>query len=160
MRPLKTAPKLNKAGIERAIEHLREVVRQRGLKASTVRENIARAALGLDGHFTIEELVESLPDAHIATVYRVMPLLIEAGLLQEAPSSAEQGQRYERAFEREHHDHLVCTQCSKVVEFHFETLEALQRDVAESFGFSLTGHVHQLFGTCGACRRKLPRPPS
>lgn len=157
MRPVKTAPKLNKAGVERALSQLRELVKARGLKASTVRDKIARAALTIDGHFTIEELVESLPDAHIATVYRVLPLLIDAGLLQAAPGAQDQGQRYERAFEREHHDHLVCTSCHKVVEFHFETLEALQRDVAESFGFSLTGHVHQLFGTCATCRRKLQR---
>lgn len=160
MRRVVAAPKLSKAGIERALERLRELVRERGLKASTVREGIARAALGIEGHFTIEELVESLPDAHIATVYRVLPLLIDAGLLQAAPGAQDQGQRYERAFEREHHDHLVCTHCSKVVEFHFETLEALQRDVAESFGFSLTGHMHQLFGTCAACQRKLQRQPN
>jgi Fur family transcriptional regulator, ferric uptake regulator len=160
MRQVLSGPKLNKAGVERAIERLRELVRERGLKASTVREGIARAALALDGHFTIEQLLESLPDAHIATVYRVLPLLVDAGLLQAAPGSAEQGQRYERAFEREHHDHLVCTGCNKVVEFHFETLEALQQDVAASFGFSLTGHVHQLFGTCAACQRKLRRQPS
>jgi Fur family ferric uptake transcriptional regulator len=159
MRPVKTASKLNKAGVERALERLRELVRERGLKASTVREGIARAALAIEGHFSIEELVESLPGAHIATVYRVLPLLVDAGLLQAAPGAQEQGQRYERAFEREHHDHLVCTGCSKVVEFQFETLEALQRDVAESFGFSLTGHAHQLFGTCTACQRKLQRQP-
>jgi Fur family ferric uptake transcriptional regulator len=160
MRQVLSGPKLNKAGVERALERLRELVRERGLKASTVREGIARAALALDGHFTIEQLLESLPDAHIATVYRVLPLLVEAGLLQAAPGSPDQGQRYERAFEREHHDHLVCTSCNKVVEFHFETLEALQHDVAASFGFSLTGHVHQLFGTCAACQRKLRRQPS
>lgn len=157
---MKTPSRLTKAGVERALERLREAVRERGLKASTVRENIARAALAMDGHFTIEQLVEGLPDAHIATVYRVVPLLVEAGILQQAPGSQEEGQRYERAFEREHHDHLVCTHCDRVVEFHFETLESLQRDVAESFGFALTSHVHQLFGTCSSCQKKLARHPS
>lgn len=98
MRRVVAAPKLSKAGIERALERLRELVRERGLKASTVREGIARAALGIEGHFTIEELVESLPDAHIATVYRVLPLLIDAGLLQAAP-----GAQARRANDRAHH---------------------------------------------------------
>lgn len=148
---------MDKAGIERAIERLRQVVKERGLKASEVRENIARAALAVDGHFTIDQLMDSLPGAHTATVYRVIPILVEAGLLQPAPGPSDEGHRYERAFEREHHDHLVCTSCQKIVEFHFETFEALQRDVAESFGFSLTGHVHELFGMCSSCRKKAAK---
>lgn len=158
MKAVRSAHKLDKAGVERALAHLRQVVKERGLKASEVRENIARAALAVEGHFTIEELMESLPDAHTATVYRVIPILVEAGLLQPAPGPTDQGSRYERAFEREHHDHLVCTNCQKIVEFHFETFEVLQRDVAERFGFSLTGHVHELFGLCGTCQKRAPRP--
>ncbi len=157
MRPLKSPHKLDKAGVERALDQLRLVVKERGLKASEVRENIARAALTVDGHFSIEQLMERLPDAHTATVYRVIPLLVDAGLLQSAPGPSDQGHRYERAFEREHHDHLVCTSCQKVVEFHFETFESLQRDVAERFGFTLTGHVHELFGVCASCRKKSPK---
>jgi Fur family transcriptional regulator, ferric uptake regulator len=157
MRSVKSAPKLDKAGIERAIERLRRLVKERGLKASEVRENIARAALAVDGHFTIDQLMDALPGAHTATVYRVIPILVDAGLLQPAPGPSDEGHRYERAFEREHHDHLVCTGCQKIVEFHFETFEALQRDVAESFGFSLTGHVHELFGMCSSCRKKAAK---
>jgi Fur family ferric uptake transcriptional regulator len=139
------------------MERLRQLVRERGLKASEVRDNIARAALLVEGHFSIEDLMDALPDAHTATVYRVIPLLVEAGLLQPAPGPSDQGNRYERAFEREHHDHLVCTNCQKVVEFHFETIELLQRDVAERFGFVLSGHVHQLFGTCSSCQKKAAK---
>lgn len=149
---------MDKAGIERALQRLRQLVKDRGLKASEVRENIAKAALAVEGHFSIEQLMEQLPDAHTATVYRVIPLLIDAGLLQMAPGPTDQGHRYERAFEREHHDHLVCTSCQKVVEFHFETIELLQRDLAERFGFELTGHVHELFGKCSSCRKKAARP--
>ncbi len=151
----KGAGPLDADGIERALHHLREVVRARGLKASSVRDAIARAALAHPGHFTVDDLVSALPEAHAATVYRVIPLLIEAGLVQEAPGLAGDGQSYERAFEREHHDHLVCTSCHQVVEFEHEAIEALQRDVAERFGFSLTGHVHELFGLCARCRKGL-----
>lgn len=153
MKVVRSAPKLDQAGVERALQRLRQLVKDRGLKASEVRETIARAVLAVDGHFSIDELMENLPDAHTATVYRVIPLLVDAGLIQQAPGVGE-GHRYERAFEREHHDHLVCISCQKVVEFHFETFETLQRDVAERFGFSLTGHVHELFGVCGSCQKK------
>jgi Fur family transcriptional regulator, ferric uptake regulator len=156
MRPVRSAPRLDKAGIERGLEKLRQLVKERGLNSSDVRESIARAALTREGHFNIDELMESLPGAHTATVYRVIPLLVDAGLLQPAPTPSDQGSRYERAFEREHHDHIMCTSCNKIVEFHFETLEVLQRDVAERFGFTLTGHVHQLFGVCSTCAKKKP----
>ncbi len=66
--------------------------------------------------------------------------------------STSEGARYERAFERAHHDHLICTQCGKIVEFEFEAIEVLQHDLAEHFDFQLTGHVHELLGICAKCR--------
>jgi Fur family ferric uptake transcriptional regulator len=151
MKPSKGAEPLDAGGVARALDHLRQMVRARGLKASSVRDTIARAALTQPGHFRVEDLLRALPDTHAATVYRVMPVLLEAGLVQVAPGLGGDGQRYERAFERDHHDHLVCTSCHEVVEFEFEAIELLQRDIAERFGFSLTGHVHQLFGLCEGC---------
>ncbi|MBX3259559.1 MAG: transcriptional repressor [Labilithrix sp.] len=158
MRRLPTSPGLDERGLQRALERLREVVRARGLKNSSVREIIARAALTYEGHFSIDDLVrglrgDALVDAHPATVYRVLPLLVEAGLIEATLVSSKAGSRYERCFEREHHDHLVCTKCGTVVEFCFEAIEVLQRDLAERFGFELTGHVHELFGTCRPCKQ-------
>jgi Fur family transcriptional regulator, ferric uptake regulator len=158
MRRVAHAPVLDESGLERALEQLRSVVHSKGLKSSEVRDAVARAALRYEGHFTAEELLAALRaqgavDTHAATVYRVLPLLVEAGLIHEALLSAGQGHRYERAFEREHHDHIICTSCKKVVEFEFEAFEVLQRDVAERLGFRLTGHIHELFGVCKSCQR-------
>ena len=154
---MKVAPILDDDGIERALDRLKAVVKERGLKSSSTREAIARAALRHCGHFSVDELVAELregeaSEVHPATVYRVLPLLVDAGLLQMTLVSLGTGARYERAFERDQHDHLICTSCGKVVEFEFEAIEVLQRDVAERFGFDLTGQVHELLGTCGACR--------
>jgi Fur family transcriptional regulator, ferric uptake regulator len=153
---------LDREGIERALARLREAVKERGLKASTVREAVARAALSRKGHFTVDDLLHDLrdsrdgdrKDAHMTTVYRTLPLLVEVGLLQLTLLSKGDEARYERAFEREHHDHIICTQCGAIVEFHFEALEVLQRDIAEQYGFQLTDHVHELRGLCKNCRAK------
>lgn len=152
---------LDKDGIERAIKRLREAVKERGLKASAVREAVARAALNRKGHFTVDDLIHDLRDgktdkrdAHMTTVYRTLPLLVEVGLLQLTLLSKGDEARYERAFEREHHDHLICNECGMVIEFHFEALEVLQRDIAEQYGFLLTDHVHELHGICKTCRAK------
>ena len=100
-----TVKALDPTGVERALEQLGELVRTRGLKSSSVRDAVARAALARRGHFTVDELIHDLrrkgvEGVHPATVYRVLPLLVEAGLLQAALVSSGDGARYERAFER------------------------------------------------------------
>lgn len=157
MRRVNNERALDEAGLMRALERLGSVVKARGLKASSTRDAVARAALCCRGHFSVDELIAKLrsggvAEVHSATVYRVLPLLVEAGLLQVALVSNRDGACYERSFEREHHDHIICTSCGKVVEFEFEAIEVLQRDVAERFGFHLTGHVHELLGICRGCR--------
>lgn len=147
---------LDAVALHHALEQLHDVARAKGLKNSETRDAVARIALAYDGHFTVDDLVKSVcesgvADAHPATVCRVVRLLVEAGLIQETLVSAGEGHRYERAFEREHHDHLICTACNKVVEF--EAIEVLQRDIAERFGFRLTGHLHELFGVCKGCSK-------
>jgi Fur family ferric uptake transcriptional regulator len=138
--------------MERALSRLREFVKREGLKASEVRATIARAALNIKGHFSVDDLMSQLPNLHSSTVYRVLPVLVDAGLLQEAPGQGD-GQSYERAFEREHHDHLLCTRCGRVIEFHFDMMDQLEREVAQRFNFALTNHVHHLYGLCSKCQR-------
>jgi Fur family transcriptional regulator, ferric uptake regulator len=146
------------ARLERGLERLREVLSARALKMSKVREAIALAALAYDGHFSVEDLLRALHDhgvrdVHLATVYRAVPLMLEAGLIQPALPVTAEGQHYEANFEREHHDHLVCTTCGRVVEYHSEALGALEREIARIHGFELEDHTLELRGQCRACRR-------
>jgi Fur family transcriptional regulator, ferric uptake regulator len=150
--------------MDRALERFRSVLHDRSLKMSRVREAIARAALSYEGHFGVEELLGVLQangvhEAHMATVYRAVPLMVEAGLIQPALVASGDAQRYEATFEREHHDHLVCHRCGRVVEYHSEALEALQREIAARYEFELDDHVHVLRGRCKSCRSAgaLPR---
>jgi len=149
--------------MDRALERFRTVLKDRSLKMSKVRESIARTALAYDGHFSVDDLLgvlhqRGVRDAHLATVYRAVPLLVDAGLIQPALISKSDGQRYEAAFEREHHDHLVCTRCGRVVEYQSEALEALQREIASRYEFELDDHVHELRGRCKDCRRANSGP--
>ena len=142
----------------RALSRFRDTLRRRGQRYSSVREAIARAALGYDGHFEVNDLLSELrqtgiEEAHLATVYRTLPLLVEAGIIQQTLLSSGERHFYEPAFERPHHDHLICVECGKVVEFEFEAFEVLQRDIAKKYGFELTSHVHELLGRCAVCRR-------
>lgn len=158
MRSVRKSPQLRPDAMLRALERYRMVLHARSLKMSRVRESIARAALAYEGHFRVEDLVRVLRergvrDAHVATVYRAVPLMMEAGLIHPALVARGDSQHYEMGFEREHHDHLVCVRCARVVEYQSEALEALQREIATRYGFELDDHVNELRGRCKECRR-------
>ncbi len=139
-----------------ALERFRKVLHAKSLRWTEEREAIVKAALAKEGHFEIQELVTALSDQGVeasrATVYRALPLLIEAGLIHPTVLSGKR-HRYEATFGHQHHDHLICSHCNKVVEFQFEAFEILQREVAAKYGFDLTEHVHELIGVCTDCRR-------
>ncbi len=152
---------VKEATFGRATERFREALHRRSLRITPVREAILQAVLRQPGHFDIPDLVkelhdEGVPEASIATVYRALPLLVEAGIIQQTLVSGAK-QQYESTFEREHHDHLVCQECGKVVEFHFEAFEMLQNELASRYDFELTAHFHELIGRCGQCRKRATR---
>ena len=151
------------AGTGGASERLKAFLRGRGLRMTGEREALVRAALGRRRHFTLEELVEEVvrndTRASRATVYRGLPILIEAGILQPVLVSDEP-RRFELAFGRRHHDHLMCRRCGRVVEFRSTAIEELQTKIAARHGFRLTSHVHELVGDCSACRSTRPTRPA
>ena len=140
-----------------ALLRFQRFLAQKSLRLTAARTAIVEAALQRQGHFPIEDLVADLRRRGIrgskATVYRTLPLLTEAGILQPAVIAGDT-RSYETAFGRVHHDHLVCSGCGKVVEFEFEAIEILQREVASRNGFRLEGHLHQLVGRCADCQAR------
>ncbi|MCY4004586.1 MAG: transcriptional repressor, partial [Rhodospirillales bacterium] len=81
----------------------------------------------------------------LATVYRTMRLLEEAGIL-EKHDFGDGRARYEE-IQRTHHDHLIDVDTGEVIEFVNEEIEDLQEAVARKLGYRLTGHRHELYGT-------------
>jgi Fur family transcriptional regulator, ferric uptake regulator len=140
-------------------EILRTYITEHGLKSSRQREIIADVFFEAGGHLTVEELLERVRevDAKIgqATVYRTMKLLTKCGLAQ--PRRFGDGHtRYEPVApdEEEHHDHLICEACGRIVEFLDERIERLQEEVAKIHGFAVTHHKMELYGICPSCREQ------
>jgi len=137
-----------------ALERFARFLESKDLRLTEARAAIVEAALARSGHYPIDELIADLKKRGIrgskATVYRTLPLLAEAGIVQPAILAGE-SRSYETTWGREHHDHLRCSRCGRVVEFEFEAFELLQRDVAGKYGFRLESHHHELIGTCGDC---------
>ena len=90
------------------------------------------------------------------TVYRTMKLLCEVGLASERHFD-DGVTRYE--IDHEHHDHLVCVNCGKIIEFECEAIEASQNEIAERHDFRILHHRHELYGHCAACRSETPPGP-
>lgn len=84
------------------------------------------------------------PRISIATVYRTVKLLEEAGILEKVDFGDGRA-RYEDA-ERDHHDHLIDLSTGKVIEFYDPEIEALQEKIAERLGYRLKFHRMELFG--------------
>ena len=140
---------------------LKDYLLRHGLKASRQRETIADVFFRASGHLRVDELLQEVrqidPRVSQATVYRTMKLLTDCGLA--AARNFSDGQtRYERSdASGEHHDHLICTSCGKIVEFVDERIEELQERVAVSHGFRVTHHKMELYGLCESCQSRGAR---
>lgn len=99
-------------------------------------------------------LVEQHSDVGLATVYRVLMQLEDAGILVRNTFNA--GKAVFELNEGKHHDHLICLGCGRTDEFNDPTIEKRQKIVAESFGYVLRDHQMALYGYCPDCAaRKL-----
>jgi Fur family ferric uptake transcriptional regulator len=132
-----------------------EFARSRGLKQTEQRRAIVETFLHSHGHLGIEELLERVRQEHprigYATVYRTLRLLIECGLAN-ARHFGDGLTRYELA-DAEHHDHLICSTCGKIVEFKNDEIEELQEAVAREHGFAIHSHKMELYGLCASCQK-------
>ncbi|MCP5057591.1 MAG: transcriptional repressor [bacterium] len=125
------------------------------LKQTKQREAILDVFLEVKGHITGDELYQRVRDRHsnigYTTVYRTMKLLCDAGLASER--HFDDGiTRYE--IEHEHHDHLVCVRCGKIVEFDCQMIETAQDEIVKRYGFRLLRHRHELYGHCPDCQQR------
>jgi Fur family ferric uptake transcriptional regulator len=140
---------------EQRMELFHSRLRDRGLKSTSPRDDIARVFFGLGRHVSAEELYAEVrkinPHVGYATIYRTLKLLKECELLTERHFDEDQA-RFEVAGGH-HHDHFICEQCGKIVEFEDDAIERMQQDVARKLGVVLTRHKLELYGLCADCRR-------
>jgi Fur family ferric uptake transcriptional regulator len=88
-----------------------------------------------------------------ATVYNTLDLLQECGLVSKY-RFAEKMSRYEKAFGRPQHHHLICLECGDIIEFVNDHLDTLQDEVCGEKGFTPQSSSLQVFGTCSKCKKK------
>jgi Fur family ferric uptake transcriptional regulator len=141
---------------EQRMDLLERHMAEKGLKSTKQRSVIIESFFKQGGHLSVEEVWTRVrqenPRVSVATVYRTMKLLLESGLVR-AQNFGDGQTRFEAALGREHHDHLICTQCGTIVEFENDQIERLQESVARRHGFRVESHKMELYGLCRQCGR-------
>ena len=127
------------------------------LNTTAQREVIVDLFFRTSDHVSIDELLAKVRRRNrkvgYATVYRTLKLLVEGGLAVERQFSDGHA-RYEVA--GDHHDHLICTKCSLILEFEDPEIERLQERIAQKLGgFSVSRHRHELYGLCAKARGEV-----
>ena len=141
---------------DEVIEKLKAIVKQKGLKYTEQREIVLKILMDAQGHLTAEDVYNLIKKTYtdsnigIATVYRALSFLEEITLITSIAFGTE-GKKYE-ANTKEHHDHLICTECGKIIEFMDEEIEKRQDNIAKVNDFKITSHSMQLYGTCKDCQ--------
>lgn len=134
-----------------------ERLRERGLKSTAQRDDIALVFFKLGRHVSAEELYAEVkkvsPHVGYATIYRTLKLLKECELVYERHFNDGQG-RYEIVDDEGHHDHFICDRCGRIIEFQNERMEQVRRLVAQELGVSLSRHKTELYGLCAQCTKE------
>ena len=147
---------LNETSNEEIIEELKKIVKQKGLKYTEQREIVLSVLLDAQDHLTAEEVYNEIKKEHtdsnigIATVYRALSFLEEVDLITSIAFGTD-GKKYE-SNAKSHHDHLICTNCGKIIEFIDDEIEKRQDKIAKKNKFKITSHSMQLYGTCETCQ--------
>lgn len=138
-------------------------IQKSGLKRTAQRDLILDVFLRTEEHLSSEDLYRLVQheDASIGqtTVYRTLKLLSEAGLAREV-RFGDGRTHYEHNYKHEHHDHMICTECGKIIEFFSAELEALQDAMAAKHRFEPTQHSLRILGICAECRREHKKQDS
>ncbi|MCX8514471.1 MAG: Fur family transcriptional regulator [Burkholderiales bacterium] len=89
----------------------------------------------------------------LATIYRILSLFEIHNIIIRHNFRDEQS-TYELFIPNQHHDHLICYNCDKVIEFFNTEIENIQEKIADENKFTITHHTLTLYGICFECEGK------
>ncbi len=122
-------------------------------KLTPQRKAIMRILLASPGHLTpaaiYEQVIRRNPRISLVTVYRTLNILAELGLVCDLRTGTHSKSYV--AGNAEHHGHIICTNCGRVVDFTAYNLEDLEQQLAADSGYHISDHRLDLYGRCPAC---------
>ncbi len=138
-----------------ALKILQDYIRLNNLRYTPQREEILKIFLETKGHITAEELYkkvnEQFSEIGVATVRRSLNLFVDCKIASRI-KFGDNKSVYEPSYA--HHDHLICVQCGKIIEFNNERIEELQQRVANENNFIINHHKLVIYGLCQDCSKE------
>ena len=132
-------------------DKLKQILHKKNLRYTQQRQEVWDEICSTNEHRDAEDIYNSLrkrqTNVSRATVYRTIDVLVKNNLVRRL-DLGDGRSRFENKMGIAHHDHIVCLDCRKIVEFMNEDIEEIQEQVAKEMGFEIVRHVHQLFGRC------------
>ena len=142
---------------KRARERFLDFLGRRHLRLTGPRRAIIETVFSTEKHFTAEELLRwaRVRDNSVsrATVYRTLPLLTESGLVREMDFGKDQKYYDPNYAEHPHHNHIICLDCGKIIEFESRKIEQLGDEISRRLGFVPKAHRLQITATCEQFRK-------
>lgn len=142
---------------ERITKRLDDHLASQGLRRTKQRDVIVEAAFATDDHFKAEELLEKARklDSTVsrATVYRTLTLLVECGLLREVDLGRDQKYYDPNFLDKPEHNHLICLDCDRVVEFEDDNATLLHDCITRRLGFQPSMKSMRIEAHCDELKR-------
>jgi Fur family ferric uptake transcriptional regulator len=139
-------------------QRIHDYLLHKGLRKTAPREAIIEAAFGTTEHYTAEELLTMArkidPRVSRATVYRTLPLLVECGVLKELDFGKDYKFYDPNYIDHPGHNHLICLDCSKVVEFEDRNIDTIEDCITKRLGFTPAMKVLRIEANCDELKRR------
>jgi len=135
-------------------QQFKKLFKQEYIDVFEDRFNILEIFLQTEKHLTIDELINLLKengyDFEPDFIRETLKLMVRFGFAKK--NRFNNGPvRYEHLHLGQHHDHMICTKCRKIVEFREDQLEDLQLKIAATHGFHMLQHKMEIYGICSEC---------
>jgi len=144
--------------VDKAWKKFQTFLKSKNLKFSDQRRIIFESFVETPKHLTTEELYlavkENSKTIGYTTVHRTLKLLCESGMAIES-KFGDGVSRYELKYGHEHHDHLICTECSTFIEVFDPGIEALQEKLVAKYEFTQKHHRLEIYGICKECGKTM-----
>ena len=134
-----------------------DFLEEKNLRITAQRRAIVDTVFGTDQHFTAEQLLEWAreKDSSVsrATVYRTLPLLTESGLVHEMDFGKDYKIYDPNYADHPNHNHIICDDCDKIVEFESDRLDKLEDEISTGLGIKVKTQQLRINASCEAMTR-------